>query len=64
MIKLRARKGKILSTVDKALICCSKNDQCILVSNDIDITCFSEELKNDSLCHEIIALSSLPRKIN
>lgn len=64
MIKLMAKKGRsspIPSSVDNALICCSDNDQCILVSNDFDITCFSEELKNDSLCHEIIALSSLPR---
>lgn len=64
MIKLMARKGKtdpIPSPVDNSLICCSNDNNCVLVSNDRDITCFSEELKNVSLCYEIVSLSSLPR---
>ena len=47
------------SLEDKKLILFSKYKECPLISNDLDLTFFQEELLNRGLAHEIIDLMSI-----
>ena len=44
---------------DKNLILFSKDKECPVISNDLDLTFFSVELKNLNLVHEIIDFDSV-----
>lgn len=44
---------------DKKLILFSKDKECPVISNDLDLTFFSKELQNLNLVHEIIDFDSL-----
>lgn len=44
---------------DKKLILFSKDKNCPLISNDLDLTFFSDELLDLNLVHEIIDFDSL-----
>lgn len=62
MDKLLNKKNRSIpypSDEDLYLILFSKENSSSLISNDYDITCFSEELFDEELCYEIISLSDI-----
>ena len=47
------------SIEDKKLILFSKDKECPVISNDLDLTFFQEELLKRNLVHEIIDFASI-----